>query len=515
MNRRLVNRLAVNRLAVNRLARHAAPLVVATLVAVGCRDGATDPSAQGIRVLVGADAADTVQSDAVTIAVEIRDTHGQTVTSGPIVTFTARPTTGATAKSRPAYVCARPSAFCGDATYANFASDRVYETPADGQGRASVAVRLGTVPGPTYIDVAVPELGLRDSVRVIVRAGRPFSIVGVPEDTAVLLGASFPATAHTSDRYGNALPDTVVLDGTSAGLQVSAQTVTATAYGPQEIRFTAGTARRSIAVAVVPVGTILTSDGTNLVVINSDGTGRRTIVPPGIGPSGTGFEPAWIGDEVLYSGSSTTETRLYVANAAGVSRRLITGGVPLRYESQGRATSAGDVYFVGADTGVNTVGAFLFRVPAGTSSAERVLSRGAPVSGYSPAPARAGGAVAFISGTSSDDFTLSLRSAAGAVTPTKLRAVEASYSPDGNRIAYITGFYKEFWVMNADGTGARLVSRSTSTVASYVGLSWTGDGRWLVSALSFRGPVELIEVETGLRMTLPYTRGLSLPAWKP
>ena len=49
------------------------------------------------------------------------------------------------------------------------------------------------------------------------------------------------------------------------------------------------------------------------------------------------------------------------------------------------------------------------------------------------------------------------------------------WSPDGRRIAYLTG--TQLWTMNADGTGAkRLATRPAA------GPSWSPDGKWIAFA---------------------------------
>jgi TolB protein len=74
----------------------------------------------------------------------------------------------------------------------------------------------------------------------------------------------------------------------------------------------------------------------------------------------------------------------------------------------------------------------------------------------------------------SDESTLSR---AGVV------ALEPVWSPDGKRIAFIGGPPKgtsHLWVMNADGTGKRLVVREQDPVGSPGRPSWSPDGKRLV-----------------------------------
>jgi Tol biopolymer transport system component len=68
-------------------------------------------------------------------------------------------------------------------------------------------------------------------------------------------------------------------------------------------------------------------------------------------------------------------------------------------------------------------------------------------------------------------------------------------------------------VMRPDGSGLRVVSAAG---LSYSGpIDWSPDGRWLVAHASNGSMLHLVEVESSMTLPLPYTAGLSNPAWRP
>ena len=489
-------------------------------LALGCHDGGTEPrGVSGITTIAGAGATDTVQSNAVRLTVEVRDAEGRLTSGAEDVEFTVA-RTGAGA-SRVAFVCVQPSAICGDTKYASATSDSYVAVPADAHGRATATVRLGGVAGPTWIYVTVPMLRLRDSVRVEVKPGNAYAIVGAPEDTAVVPGAQFTAGGTVVDRFGNRRTDAVALTGTSAGLLASGATVTAAAFGPQELRLAAGAITRTIAVSVVPAGQIVAGRyQAGLVVMNSDGTARRTIaMPAGVQQEYPVGAPAWLGTDVLYQGTSAAVgTRLYVADAAGASRRLLPADNTVS-ETLPHANAAGDVFYYARDVGAASSTLRVRRASTGVS--EPLTTQGAPIAASSYAVPPAGADVAFLDFVDFSNRYVFLSRGGAARAMTDQLANALSYSPDGTRIAYINAGYSALMVMNADGTGARVVATRAPAAQSYTSVDWTADGRWLLVGHPYNLPggsleyrAELVEVATGIVMILPSTRGLEQAAWR-
>lgn len=91
-----------------------------------------------------------------------------------------------------------------------------------------------------------------------------------------------------------------------------------------------------------------------------------------------------------------------------------------------------------------------------------------------------------------------------------IEAEGARWSPTGETVAYTnrtgTG------VVRPDGSGDRKFAES------YMGwgdlsFDWSPDGRWLITRT--QGPLQLIEVATGLTIPLTYAPAAYQPSWKP
>ena len=98
----------------------------------------------------------------------------------------------------------------------------------------------------------------------------------------------------------------------------------------------------------------------------------------------------------------------------------------------------------------------------------------------------------------------------------------AAWSPDGSQIAYIRGQAFDrasVWVMNADGSGQRLVTRSEKALGP--GLAWSSGTEIVFSNLEGDDVLALLAVNadgSGLRHVAPAGKPVSLdeqPAWAP
>lgn len=85
------------------------------------------------------------------------------------------------------------------------------------------------------------------------------------------------------------------------------------------------------------------------------------------------------------------------------------------------------------------------------------------------------------------------------LTPQRMDAAYAMYSPDGRRIAFVgwstdTNGYPEIFVMNADGTD---VTRLTEQCGDCRDLDWSADGNWIVYARYSDGSIYAVTSEGG------------------
>jgi len=101
-----------------------------------------------------------------------------------------------------------------------------------------------------------------------------------------------------------------------------------------------------------------------------------------------------------------------------------------------------------------------------------------------------------------------------AITAARANGYEPVWSPDGKQIAYIAGEGEWLYVMNADGSGRRLISRGAGSLGGAARPSWSPDGRRLAFEVDKLPGHALYVVNadgTGLRMLSSHD--LWDPAW--
>ena len=104
--------------------------------------------------------------------------------------------------------------------------------------------------------------------------------------------------------------------------------------------------------------------------------------------------------------------------------------------------------------------------------------------------------------------------ATGEVTVLNVPGHSPSWSPTGDRIAYLdpTSSYA-LKVMNPDGTGVRQVGQIDASYS--FGIDWSPDGRWIVAQNSQSGRIELVNATSGVALPLGFTNGMRGPSWRP
>lgn len=485
--------------------------IVATIVAfAGCEGtGIGGPGASTIAIRSARQLNDTVGGfGAQPVMVEVRDHRGDPE-PGVLVRFTS-------VRIPPA-----DSGGIGAMVYFE-ASTRLLDTMSvrtDGAGQASVPVRVSCVAGEVAVAVAVPERGWSDTVWYSVRAGAPASVRVLPTDTVVRRGNSYPLRVSVLDRCSNdtRLPATISAD---PGVSVDgALRVSGVAYARARITARAAGLEGSALVSVVPAGRIAAMVGYNggtLAVFETDGSARQTY---GTALTTRATTPTWSGSgqEILLAQEDYTigsgERAVALDVASGAMRRILpdTATHGRRRQFWPEASRDGQWVYLSLQP-APPLGSGIWRVrPDGSALTELVVSP--PYGGYaSPSPAPDGNRVAFLDrapgGAYAEVRVVDLRTG----TTTVLRGLGPDvvrWSPRGDKLATRGGIGVH--VVNPDGTGVRLLSGSSNQADE--GIGWSPDGEWLVWRANEL--LQLLHVESGLILPLPFARNYSHPTWAP
>jgi hypothetical protein len=497
------------------LRRASATLIgaVALLVAAACGDDGSGPDKgvggegdSSLRLIAGAGVEDTIfaRHDQ-GLVVEVRDDEG-VLRPGVVVRFESGPSPDSTRRfERGVLVCAVTAADCGGFSGGYFVADST-----DARGRSVVQVRHGSVAGPTYVIVTVPEFGLRDSFPFTTRPGAGVKVVATPRDTAVQLGSSFALGGAVVDRFGNARPADAVTMTAGPSVTVASGQVTGATIGRGYVLLKSGARTDTAYVSVVPAGRVAAVVENRLVVANFDGSARREIDNL-VSDWGLGLRPAWVpgSTRLIVNATDGTKVRLQEVDEVAGTRRPLGVPTELVQELFPAVTSAnsGRVYFTGLTSG----GSYeLWQMTLAGTAPQRRLSNIATYGGYfrpavSPDGTLLAAAVLAPGGVGVQVFDASTGAAIG---PTLLNAHSPKFSPDGQWIAVGTPYGGPIRVMRSNGTEVRTVT--PRNFGEWV--DWTADGQWLIGT---SGPaMELIRVATGETLPLQWTTGMYQPAVK-
>lgn len=479
------------------LQRRLAVVLLLLGAAASCgKDGVTDPGAAGLAFVAGFSATDTVETRLPqALIVEVRDEGGRP-RAGVVVRFTSL----AVASQHPLF-----NAFVNRLDDPSDYGRTFAVDTTDGRGRASALVQLGTRVGPGRIEVSVPELGSRDTATYTVRAGAVARIVMLPADTVIAVGRSFTLAATTADRFSNPVQDPVTFVHVSGPVTVQGNTVTATGQGMAQVRAVAGAVSVTMNVGVPPQAIIAVSlRNGGVATMNLDGSGLKVL---------TTLPSSWV--RWAPDGSAIS-----FDNDFAVPARIVTTAGVVRPVRQSSAGTDAEMYPVFSPDGawvyfsVITQGAFkLWRArPDGTDAAP--LATSTPADDFYPTPSPDGTRIMYINRFGQGRDTLRvLELATGVVTKINVPGHSPSWSPLGDRVAYIdipAGYVIK--TMRPDGTDRRQASPSGGYEKS---VHWSPDGKWLIAYHLQTDRVHLIEVATGLLISLRYAVPLQSPSWKP
>jgi len=460
-------------------------LLVAAFACGG--DSGTDPSKGGrgpIRVISGGGQTDTINATLrQALVVEVRDSTSR-LAAGVTVRFTSL---GGAYGSTPRVFVAP----LNQSDFQLFASD-----VTDPTGRAKTLVSNWSVAGTALLEVAVPELGVVDTVSFTINPGAPARFVIAPRDTTVPPGSTYALRVSTADRYQNPIAG-VAPTFTATGVTVSStgQVTASDTYGRASIVVKYHELSDSAGVSVMPRIPMVMTRFDNVELINSDGTAHTTLATTRQSSLSPTSVRATAG-VVFYQADPYSDAKLWIVEPGQSARPLLPGST--RADAWPRYSLDGAwVYFV---RDVRS----LWRVHPDGTGLDSLASFDPPRIYSAPAVSPDGRTVAL-----EDRDGLKLIDVATRSTHTlSVTCASPGYSPDGAFIACADPFNVS--IMRADGTGQRVVATFGSFgIDPLSGMDWTPDGKWLLANVIEGGA--LIEVSSGKVLSL---NAVSYPAFQ-
>jgi hypothetical protein len=347
------------------------------------------------------------------------------------------------------------------------------------------------------------------------------SIALAPADTAVTLGGQAIVRGLMVNEFGDRYPsDQIEYKSLDPPASVSGTgAVMGLAYGRARIVARRGDLADTGWVSVVPSGTLALSSISDHSAVSSastDGSGLSRIAESGqVSGGAAAWLPADAGIVYQYAiPGGAGQTRLYVSDLAGNSRRLISDPQGEHDEKQPRVSRDGVwVYFRYGGGGGE-----IWRIHPDGSGLERVTGPAPTYEGDTgPDPSPDGKFLAFAGNRFPEGgFQVAVHDLeSGDERLLGVQGLLPRWAPDGGRIAYWAG--DGYWgngaifVVSADGTGARQVSQPGRRYLPE-GLDWSPDGKWLVARSDTR--LDLIEAATGLTLPLGYSEAYWLTSWR-
>lgn len=401
----------------------------------------------------------------------------------------------------------------------------------DARGEALFELRRPTAPGNRWFRVRSPAPGgvWADSILLESLVGGPAEIM-MPVDTAVFTGNSIVWRATVRDRALNVLSVPVTLEAGSAGLSVSGMTVTATAPpSRQVVRARAGTFVDSVWVSIVPQGELavvvdrLYSESPDSAWVYArfqlDGTGYAPLVTrASLATLGLAVH---LGPQYLPNGQ-----HVIFRLGNGIGRATMAGQVESWLPAPDASSSlnclmpdaSGDTIYAHRLTNSDQ-SALVWRVSAPTAAVSERVSPPAPnpfyVQDLCPSPSPDGRFVAVASergtGTAASYFAIQVIDRLDStIASLNVPGAAPRWSPTGEWI--LAQNFDTLFVMRPDGSDRRVIGATSSSLEPRA--SWSPDGQWVVAERG--GPVvELINLQSGLRLPLGWTGFMRAPVWRP
>ena len=370
-----------------------------------------------------------------------------------------------------------------------------------------------------------------DTVRFTVRPGAPARLEILPRDSAVYVDRSYSIRARVLDGHGNPSAVAPTLRSDSGAVTLTAQGVlTGARVGRAVVRAAFERLADSAWVSVVPRGTLAATrrpgelvqfglDGSDVGVLAARAVGEATWAPAG---GGMAFVDRSQGD-YFYGG------RVFVRDAGGAEAPLLADYTP--YETQRTPAFSRDgawVYFAGRATHTSIMRARLngggleaVATPAPPGSPWYTDTSAAPDGAYhsyaDPAPSPDGRYLAY-SGLASCcvPWVIYVRELATGRTTKRPGAELPKWLPGTDTL--VAHSAAGFVLVRPDGSTVRSVAYPAVTTLGGMLFDVAPDGRWLAVSANIEGPsrrIELLSLETGMRLPLAFTTDMGSPAWRP
>lgn len=399
-----------------------------------------------------------------------------------------------------------------------------YDT-TDLAGRASVNVVHGWAKGEGRIIIIAPALNAQTTARYTTRTGRPARMVLSPPDTPVVVGRSYQIKASAVDRYDNPVDSAVTFTHVAGPIEISQDgMVRGTAIGRGEVRIQIGSVVRSAFASVVPDATIairdygrFIGDSVGFAQVSLDGSNHRWIAVIGVAPSSYApsnvLAPQWLpgGRELLYMRFVNNEMRLFIGDSTRTARRLIEAPYGVNWEGDADVTADGAWVYFSARDSTNTPA--IWRVSTSGGIPERVTTLRIGNEFLWPSVSPDGNRLVYVS--DSRAYVLDLRTGvATQLSPNQ--ATGTVWSPTGDWILYAVslphaGYSGPLRLIRPDGTGDRPLGDGPY----HPGGTWSPDGKYVIALGAYPRGWELLDVTSELRLPLAYGRAWYSPAWKP
>ena len=347
-------------------------------------------------------------------------------------------------------------------------------------------------------------------------------VVGIsviaPQDTVIVLGASYRVRGDAL--YEDGSSGRVSLQSLDPDIVSTRDTVvTGEGYGRTRVLVAGGL--DTLWVTVVPDATLAAyryPDG--LVTFRSDLTEMTKHFRAGdpgyetAHPAVADWDPA--GHRVVFSLNGAI---FFVALGGRPIRVTPTPDIIGAASHPQMTGDAAWIYF--------TSGSEVWRIRPNGAGAARVGR--IPPAGYDdglPSPSPSADRVAILTDPGPGPLSLLdiLDPETGDIDPTGILARFARWSPVDDRIAYADE-NGELRLLELSSGQTRLIVRDGTTSHDRLHFDWSPDGDFLISTVSRafpydsvaegKGALEIIQIETGVRMPIPLSQGMQNPAWGP